>query len=73
MHLTPPLFIPSGPQLYASTQIHAPLSQRLVPAEMPHLRVQIGWRAWLLHLLPKVWPGFKIFVKGREEVGERRS
>lgn len=43
------------------------------PPEMPHLGVQIGWRGQLPHLLPEPGPGFKIFVEGREEVGERRS
>lgn len=46
---------------------------RTPPRAAPSVPAERLARGWLLHLLPKMWPGFKIFVRGREEVGERRS
>lgn len=41
-----------------------------LPGDAPSGRAN---RDQLPHLLPSPGPGFKIFVEGREEVGERRS
>lgn len=71
MHLAPSR---RGRSCRPASKLGAPISQGLaLPPEMPHLGVRIGWRGQLPHLLPEPGPGFKIFVEGREEVGERRS